>query len=35
MGTSGWDRFRARNIKLRAVNAKETTHADHAKRAAV
>src|ERR687894_273257 len=35
MGTSGWEKFRTRRRKLRAVSAKEVAHMDQANLAAV
>ncbi len=35
MGTSGWDKFRTRSTRLRAVSAKESAHIDQASNEAV
>ena len=35
MGTSGWDKFKTRRKRLRAVSAKERVHIDHASQEAV
>ena len=35
MGTPGWERFRARRRRLRAVRAKERAHIDQASQEAV
>jgi hypothetical protein len=35
MGTSGWDKFKTRRNRLRAVSAKESAHIDHASQEAV
>ena len=35
MGTSGWDKFKTRRKRLRAVSAKERAHIDQASQVAV
>jgi small-conductance mechanosensitive channel len=35
MGTSGWDKFKTRRKRLRAVSAKESAHIDQASQEAV